>query len=408
MNKNNIFEKLWDHNKVNKINIKSAIAFKKAIARDSINKYDFGFSLNSTKIKEILDKNDFQTKLQKLGYDLSMEGKGYGLVIFRYKGENIIENVKIQKIVKQFGIVKEALFNTEEKWTFEEKEYEVYGRFYLNENNKVIRESGVYISGSWFAKEEGIEYDTDVIPVLSFTNNPLAEPDLCDESYNMMKQVEQFFNRIPREFEKGKLIYAFNNIINSTNTGKDFERKVINNGSDTFDLNDPDGAIANSMSAINNGMQSLEMIEKLYSFYENKALDLSHLYRDHGKDSRKNEYDLLSYNQKAFENMMLKFKHRERQLQKFIDLLAKIVKTKSAKIKLIMSPFEENRIKSLKASTELKVAQAKQAKGIAEKNMMEAETMREAIKKGNAEAVVNNNAEPSEVAKQQVKGAQSE
>ena len=397
-----LMEKLFGEETKKNSNIKLLQGFINHWAQESVNKYDYGFSLGAKEIKQILKENNFQTTLRQMGFLLSKEGKGYGLAIFRHNKKNIIEMVKIHKIIKQFGITTEAIFQTDETFLFEEKEYTVYGRFYL-ENGRVFKEKVIYIStGMQTITQEPIPYDTKEIPVVAFTNNSLGTPDITEASIQLISEAEKLINKIPKEFEKGKIIFAFNNIINSTNTGKDFERKVIANGGDTYDLNDPDGAIANSMAPMSNGMDSIEMIEKIYNFYDSKARELSFQFRDHGEDSRKTEIDILLYNQKAFEYMTGKINHREGQLQQFIDLLSRISKNKTGKLKLIMSPFEQYRIDSLKADTELKIAQAKQAKGIADKNVMEAETMREAIKNGNAKAVANNDAQPADIAKKQM------
>ena len=397
-----LFDKLFGEDTKKTSNVKLLEGFLDHWAQDSVNKYDYGFKLPSPEIKTILEENNFQTTLRQIGYNLATEGKGYGLAIFRHNKKNIVEPVKIHKIIKQFGITTEAIFQTDETFLFEEKQYTVYGRFYL-ENGKVFKEKVIYIStGMQTITQDPTLYDVKEIPVIAFTNNSLGRPDITEASRQLILEAEKLINKIPKEFEKGKIIFAFNNIINSTNTGKDFERKVIANGADTYDLNDPDGAIANSMAPMANGMSSIEMIERIYGFYDSRARELSFQFRDHGKDTRKNELDILLYNQKAFEYMVGKLNHRERQLQQFIDLLARISKNKTAKLKLVMSPFEQNRIDSLTADTKLKIATAKQAEGIAEKNKMEAETMKEAIKNGNAKAVANSDAQQADIAKKQM------
>ena len=405
-----LYDKVFgDKDNVKATKIELLSGFLEHWAQDSVNKYDYGFKLPAKEIKTILEENNFQTTLRQLGYKLSLEGRGYGLAIFRHKKRNIIEFVNIHKLIKQFGVVIEAVFLTDDSFNYENKSYQVYGRFFYGENGKVFKEKGIYVTDGFLPiPESTIEYDTKEIPVMEFTNNSLASPDISKVSKDLIKQAEHFINKIPKEFEKGKIIFAFNNIINSTNTGEDFRRAVIEGGKDTYDLNDPDGAIANSMAPMAQGMSSIEMIERIYGFYESRARELSFQFRDHGKDSRKDKFDILQYNQKAFEYMVGKLNHRERQLQQFIDLLARVSKKKTGKIKLVMSEFEQDRINALKADTQLKMSTAKQAEGIAEKNRMEAETMRVAISEGNAKAVANTDAQQADVAKKQTGGEKPE
>ena len=132
-------------------------------------------------------------------------------------------------------------------------------------------------------------YDTKEIPVVAFTNNSLGTPDITEASIQLISEAEKLINKIPKEFEKGKIIFAFNNIINSTNTGKDFERKVIANGADTYDLNDPDGAIANSMAPMSNGMRLYWNDRKnIWTSMTLERENLSFQFRDHGEDYKKN------------------------------------------------------------------------------------------------------------------------
>ncbi len=358
-------------------------------ATDSVNKYDRGFSLSSTEIKSVLEKNNFQTKLRELGYKLSIDGYGYGLVIFRYQKQNIIEFVNIYDYKKKFGKLTQVWFDSGETISIRDaegnyKEEKVYGHFYYD-GNKVMRSEMYLYNGDWSVVEgtTPIVYDVKEIPVVVFTNNSLKTPDIKPVSRNLILQLEKLLNKLPDEFEKGKTIFAFNNLLNSAQTGKEFENAVVENGKSTFDFTDPDGNVANAMAPMTTGMNAVEMIEKLFGFYDQRAREYSFMFRDHGSDTRKSEFDLAMFNQSAFEYMMTKITHRQSQLQEFIDLLARIMKVKTAKITLKISEFEQNRIDNLKAITDLKVAQAKQAVGIASKNTAEAK----AITDGSAKPV---------------------
>lgn len=116
---------------------------------------------------------------------------------------------------------------------------------------------------------------------------------------------------------------------------------------------------------------------------------MSFLFRDHGSDTRKNEYDLVIYNQKAYEYMDAKRRHIERQLQQLIDMLASILNVATATITLPLVDFEQQRVDNLKAIVDIKVAQAEQARGIAAKNKAEAESLAAGVASANVNTNLN-------------------
>lgn len=121
--------------------------YRDSFAIDSVNKYDSGYSLGSKEIKEVLEANDFQTVLSRVGYNLSYHGKGYGIVLYRYNGDTIIDNVRIFGQPKYiFKELVDIYFFTDDKFKVGEKELQVFGRFYKKEN-EVFKETG-YFNGS--------------------------------------------------------------------------------------------------------------------------------------------------------------------------------------------------------------------------------------------------------------------
>ncbi|MCS5736432.1 hypothetical protein, partial [Herbiconiux daphne] len=192
----------------------------------------------------------------------------------------------------------------------------------------------------------------------------------------LLKMAQKMVNMLPNEVEKSKIIFAFNEYLNSSQGAKEFEKEVIEGGSSTFSTTDPDNVIGNAVSTLSGISTSVDMLQRVVGFIDGRIRELSFMFRDHGSDTRKNEYDLLIFNQKAFEYMTAKLKFRQRQLQKLIDMIALIEGVETKQIKLVMSEFEQNRIDNLNAIAELKKAQADQARGIATKNLAEAESLK--------------------------------
>lgn len=386
-----LMEQISGNKKNKKVKSNFAKLYKESFAIDSVNKYDTSFSLNSVELKEILKRNDFQDTISKLGYDLSLYGSGYGLIIYRYNGESIIDKVRIYDAIYTIKKLTEVWFYTESKFSTEKESFDILGHFWI-ENGVVMKETGYTDSkGVWNAIDEAIVYDTKMIPVLPMLNNVFGQPDILTSADNLLKQLETMVDKIPTEVELAKQIFAFNEYTNSTQGASEFQRDVVENEGNTFSTSDPDNIIANSVSSLGANSNSVDMLERVAGWYDGRIRELSFQFRDHGSDSRKNEYDLVIYNQKAFEYMTNKLLFRNRQLQKFIDMLATIENIPLATIKITMVEFEQQRIDNLKAIVDTKVAMSEQARAIADKNKAEAESLKNgALKATDPIATVTN------------------
>lgn len=368
------------------------LLYLQSFAMESVIKHYQKFSLSSTAIKEVLSKNNFQTKMQEVGYQLSIEGTGYAWVIWRYNGESIIDYARVWGSSKVMGQLKEVWLRTETTKAVmvndKEEEFELLAHFYY-EGDKVMKEVGYFMGAEWNVDTEAIEYDTKVIPVVLLDNTPLKLPDVFPAAYPLVAEMEKLYNKLPAEIEKTKILYAFNALINSTQTAKKFKENVIEGGEDTFEVTDPDNKIANSVAPISAGVATVQQLESSIGFLDSKVREMSFLFRDHGSDTRKNEYDLVIYNQKAYEYMDAKRKHIERQLQQLIDMLASILNVATATITLPLVDFEQQRVDNLKAIVDIKVAQAEQARGIAAKNKAEAESLAAGVSSANVNTNLN-------------------
>lgn len=369
---------------------------------DSVNKYDSGFSLpGATELKALMEAQDFQTKLQELGYSLSKYGNGYGIVIFKHQKDFFIETVQVFDLKKQFGRVIDVRVSTDDTLvirqnTDEQETVDILARFYYD-GDKVMRENGYWIETSntrdWVATTEPIDYNSEVIPVFSGKNTPLGLPDLLPEADKIIEDMNHLYNSLPIEWEKAKLQMAFNELLDSTQGADNYEKTIIKDKKSTLSVSDTDSLIGNAMAPINLGTMTIQQAMQSIGFYDSKIREMCFLFRDHGSDSRKNEMDLLLYNQKAYEHFENKLAFRQRQLQQIINLFSAVTGFKGGKVKLNTAPFEQFRMDNLKAIADLKVATAEQARGVAEKNRMEAESMRVNLERGNTVDVTQTQAE---------------
>lgn len=387
------FKSIWtQYIDINKKEVKE-LGFKElykiSFGIDSMNKYEGGFSLPGAKdLKQLMEDQDFQTKWERLGFRLSMNGSGYGLAYLKYNGKIYIENVRTFDVKTKFGRLIDIRIQTDDLSIInpsvkKKEQREILTRFYFDKNEvTVLREDGYYEDGSWITTSEAIEYKTNEIPIYDAYNNSLGFPDLYGEADNQIDQMNHLYNSLPNEWEKGKLQVIFNELLNSTEGAKTYRKKIIEDGESLYSTSDSDGMIANAMAPFTPGVFTIEQAQKTIGFYDSKIREMCFLFRDHGSDSRKNEMDLLLYNQKAYEHFEKKLSFRQRQLQRMINLLADVSGFEGGRVKINSAPFEEFRMANLKAIADLKVAQAEQARAIADKNTMEAESMRVNIKNG--------------------------
>lgn len=362
-------------------------------AHDSVNKYFSGFSLSNKPIMELLKKNDFQSKWEKLGYNLSKYGTGYGLVILKNEKEFFIETVRIHSAKYKFGKLIDLYMYTDDTLELpgnnndEKNVVSIEARFYIKDK-KVYKEEGYFVINDnkdkiWNVKGETLDYNTEVIPVIPFHNNSLRTPDILKEAKPLISQLDAMMDGVPVELAKNKVIFMFNEYMNSTNGETQFEKDIINENKSSMATSDPDQPVGNSVVPFNMGGQSVSSLEKTIGFIDNRVREMCNLFRDHGSDSRKSEFDLTLYNQKPYEFMVRKLKYLTSQLQSFIELVGEIIGSEvKSKVKIELPEFEQNRIDNLIAITRTKVATAKQAEAIAEKNKAEAETLRNNIEKG--------------------------
>lgn len=396
MNSTNIWQNMANQLlQVSKVNRKTSFKelYKQHFALDSVNKFDGSFSLpGATALKEFMINVDFQTKLQELGYKLSMDGKNWGLVFYQYDSEWYLDVARITAKKLRMGRIVDVYVSTSDtvsiinKNSNEEEQVEINARFWYDENGKVLRQSG-YFNGSlsldnWTPTDKAITYDTTIIPVFDAKNNALGHPDILETAEPILDEMENLWDSIPVEWEKAKIQLVFNKLVNSTNGAKEYEKRIIEEGKSTLEIDDVDGAIANSFSPISLGTLTVSQLYQSIGFYDSKIREMCFLFRDHGQDTRKNEMDLLLFNQKAYESMQTKLLFRKAQLQRMVNMISTITGLKGGTVNLKMVDFEEFRLANLKAIADSKVAQAEQARGIAEKNRMEAETMRINLAKG--------------------------
>lgn len=385
---NNINQMFWNamnsKSKGKKYKSRFEELYRNSFALDSMNKYDGRFSLPSTTLKTILEENDFATKLQEVGYNLSKHGTGYAFVVWRYDGKSYIDTARLANYSTVMGRLVRAWVDTNDiievcSSNGETSEFNLIAYFYYD-GTKVMKETGYYNStNEWVINTEAIEYDTAIIPVLPLHNNPLRTPDLLEEAKPLIKQMEAMYDSIPTEWEKSKILYVFNEWVNSTQTNETFEAKVIEKGESTFSVSDPDNKVANAVAPLSVGTATLQQLEQTIGFLDNRIRELCFQFRDHGSDGRRNELDLMLFNQKAYEYLITKKEFRQRQLQKFIDMLSIIENTPTAALKIQLVEFEEFRAANLKAIADIKVAQAEQARGIAEKNKQEAQALKDQV-----------------------------
>lgn len=366
-------------------------AFLKYIARDAVNKIYKGVSLKDGEtIKNMLEKQDFADKLKKVGFNLSLDGSGWGFVAYEVDGKPWVDMAKFTNWKYKYGQLVEAEIITETIKEVKGHRFQEFLTFKL-ENNQVVRGSRLVdiTSGADvelmadIVNENEYTYKTiSEIPAIPMFNNSLEEPDIPHEVRPMLETWNYLWDQIEPEWEKVKAQF-FNNVsFNSTKSAKDLEKDMVEDGKSFHDIKDIDGKVTNAIGPMTLTTGSLAQLEATASFIEGKVRLFSHQFREHahGQSTSPNQTDIVLWNQSAFEYMMDKIDYLTRQLQKFMAILGRMTGRKTPTVEIVISEFEQFRIDILKAQRDLQVAQAEQAKGIAEKNKAEANSLKQAAK----------------------------
>lgn len=92
--------------KINKGLGVSKESFLHFLAVDSVNKYDSNLEISSGAIANMLKKQNFETKIKQMGYELSKDGKVMALIAFLVDGKPYVEYGEVQDYLEEFGVLK--------------------------------------------------------------------------------------------------------------------------------------------------------------------------------------------------------------------------------------------------------------------------------------------------------------
>lgn len=364
--------------------IKFEEVFLNSVAKDSVNKYDKSVTITEGEVKTLLDKYDFLSLYQRLGFELSKDGKDWALVAYLVDGLPVVDYAKVASFKEVAGRLLDVCLMTGTTTEVSGGSYPVIIRFYINGNGQVIRTNG-YIndSGAIINTGKKVTYPNITrIPVKLMFNNALRLPDIAEELRPMIHTAGHFLNSVKPEWEKIKVQYLNNTVFNSEQTAETMQENMVNKGKSFHDVTDPDGKIGNAMAPLSVGTQTVSQLETTFGFMIQNVLKFALQYRDHsGNTTTGNATDIAIFNQQAFEYMTNKMEFRQRQLQDFINMVAEMAGYTPATVTIEVAEFESWRMEILKAQADIQVAQAEQARGIARKNIAEAE----AIENGSAQ-----------------------
>lgn len=330
------------------------------VALDNINKCWMGIKTTGiTEIDKLLTKNKLNQKLQKLGYALSVAGKGYALYAIRIEDTIYIDFSKASDVVDALNNLTSIRISTNNMITYEGSQYELLYKMY-KQANSVYSQKVIIVNGKEVVvgKEFKIPGITE-IPAEVITNNALETPDLPLELQSQLSVVNALVGDIQPEWEYTRTQYVNNRNYNTSVKSADWNGKIIN--ARVHDINAPEGVIASSLAPLISNATNVDILNKQIAYIEDRILKYAMQYRDGSiSGTNKTIAEVMSQNQQAFEWISNKNEHIKAQLTRFIEKVGMLanIDTTSVDLEMMVSPLEKYKLDKMNADLQVVLADA--------------------------------------------------
>lgn len=344
-------------------------AFKHFIAHNSVNTFDANIVV--TGAADVLARSRWPHIIQKLGYKLSEAGKGWGLVKFIVNGQPLIDYAQIYDYKWLAGKYTEVVLFTEDSFTYDDQEYQVFIKFQLLDG-KVVKTEQVKTEDGWFiVSEEPIIYPGNTIPVLPMQNNALGKADIPSEMSELLKEFKFYGDQLGVEWEKIKTQFLNNMLYGSGKEAKEWNNDM-QEGKSIHDVADPDGKLQGALAPLISGSTTPTLILQNIQYIEDRLLKYSGQFREiNASGGNKHNLEISMQNAEAFNYMLNKQAFRQEQLNLFFEL-AGIEATATVALPVL----DQLKIDNMNASVAQAQGQANQYNAQAELNLASAEQTR--------------------------------
>lgn len=343
-----------------------AHAVRHYVAQNSVQTYDRGITVNgaSDNLLRLMKKSEFDKKLQRVGYELSKEGKGFALVCYLIGEMQYIDYARVYDYTKIAGDLREIYLWTESTFTKADQNYPILIKF-EKIAGEVVKSEGVFIENEWLITDTSrirVYEGFTEIPVEILENNALGLPDIPCELLPMLNELDFYGNELGNEWDFVKTQFLNNQLFGSEKDGAQWQSEM-NGKQRVHDVSDTDGKLQGALAPLISGSTTPAIILQNIEFLEDKIFKFAMQYREQATSgTNKMNLEVALGNQQAYEYMTAKMEHRQEQLESFFQKLEPNVT-----VDMEIPELEDYRIRNMSAQVDLLEAQAEAARSAATK-----------------------------------------